>query len=65
MFKIDAETFSINGAQSIMDIEKMLWLINKDIGEKLGVQTICDLVDKEIIGKRKTNNPTKEEIKKC
>ena len=36
----------------------MLWLINKDIGEKLGVENIYDLIDKEIKGRFKTRNPT-------
>ena len=40
-----------------------MWLINKDIWEKLGVVNINDLIDKEIKGKFKTNNPTKQQIK--
>ena len=36
----------------------MLWLRNKDVGEKVGVENIYDLIDKEIEGKFKTKNPT-------
>ena len=35
-----------------------LWPKIKDIGEKLDVKNICDLVDKEIKGKFETNYPT-------
>ena len=40
-----------------------MWLSNKDIGKKLGVENIYDLIDKEIKGKFETNNPTKQQIK--
>ena len=42
----------------------MLWLRNKDIGEKFGVENIYDLIDKEIKGRFETRNPTDEQIKK-
>ena len=38
-------------------------LINKDIWEISGVANINDLIDKEIKGKFKTKNPTKQQIK--
>ena len=47
----------------ITDKEKKLWLRNKDIGEKLGVENIYNFIDKEIKGKCETNNPTKQQIK--
>ena len=34
----------------------MLWLRNKDIGEKLSVENICDLIDKEIKGRFETKS---------
>ena len=43
--------------------EKMLWLRNKDIGEKLGVENIDDLIDKEMKGRSETRNPTNEQIR--
>ena len=36
---------------------------NKDIGEKLNVENIYDLIDKEIKDKFKTNNPKKQQIR--
>ena len=33
------------------------------MGEKLGVENIYDLIDKEIKDKFKTNNPTKQQIR--
>ena len=42
----------------------MLWINAIDIQKKLNVINILDLVDKEIKGKFKTNNPTDEQIKK-
>ena len=41
-----------------MDKGKTLWLRNKDIGKKLGVENIYDLIDKEIKDKIGTNNLT-------
>ena len=63
MIKISAEIFAKNYVCNIIDKEKKLWLRNKDIGEKLGVKNIYDLIDKEIKGKFKTNNPTEQQIK--
>ena len=62
MLKISAETFPENYIYNITDKEKRLWLRNKDIGEKLGVENIYDLIDKEIKGKFETRNPTNEQI---
>ena len=42
----------------------MLWINAIDVQKKLNVINIHDLVDKEIKGKFKTNNPTDEQIKK-
>ena len=53
MFKIIFKNYIYN----IIDKEKKLWLRNLDIGEKLDVQNIHDLVDKEIKDKCKTKNP--------
>ena len=41
-----------------------MWLRNKDMGEKLSVENIYDLIDKEIKGKFETKNPTKKQIRK-
>ena len=41
----------------------MLWLRNKDIEEKLGVENIYGLIDKEINGRSETRNPTNEQIR--
>ena len=41
----------------------MLWIKMIDIQKKLDVKNIHDLIDKEIKGKCKTNNPTNEQIK--
>ena len=43
--------------------DKKLWLRNKDIGEKLDVEKIYDLIDKEIKGKFMTNNRTKQQFR--
>ena len=64
MFKISVETFAKNCVQNIVDKEKKLWLRNKDIGNKLGVENIYDLVDQEIKSKFKTNNPTEQQTRK-
>ena len=48
MIKIIAETYAKNCINNIIDEEKIIWLRNKDIGEKLGIENIYDLVDKEI-----------------
>ena len=39
---------------------KSSWLRNKDIGEKIVVENIDDLIDKDIKGNCKTNNSTKQ-----
>ena len=41
-----------------------MWLRNKDIGNKLGVENIYDFVDQEIKSKFKTNNPTEQQTRK-
>ena len=64
MFKISVETFAKNCVQNIVDKEKKLWLRNKDIGNKLGVENIYDFVDQEIKSKFKTNNPTEQQTRK-
>ena len=63
MLKISAETFVRNCVYNTIDKEKMLWLKNKDIGEKLGEKNIYDLIDKEIKGRFETRNPTNEQIR--
>ena len=64
MFVISAETISAKSyIHRITDKERKLLLRNKDIGEKLGVQNIYDLVTKEIKGKYETKSPTNEQIK--
>ena len=65
MVNISAKTFSKCCIHSITDKEKNLWLRIKDIGKKLSVKNIFDLVDKEIKGKRNTNNPTEQKIREC
>ena len=45
MFKISAETFAKNCVCNKIDKEEKLWLRNKDIGEKLGVENIHNLVE--------------------
>ena len=42
----------------------VLWLRIKDIGEKLHVKNIFDLVDKEIKGKSETDYPAEQQIRK-
>ena len=42
----------------------VLWIRIKDMGEKLDVQNIFDLVDKEIKGKFETSYPTEQQIRK-
>ena len=61
MVTISAETFAKNYIHKISqlkrDKESFLWLRIKDIGGKLDVKNIFDLVDKEIKGKFETNYP--------
>ena len=63
MLKISAETYAKNCIHNIIDKEKMLWLRKKDIGEKLGVENIYDLIDKEVEGRFENKNPTNEQIR--
>ena len=63
MFRTNATTFAENCVHNIIVKEKKLWLRNKDIGEKLGVENIYDFIGKEIKGKVEKNNPTEQEIK--
>ena len=66
--KISAETFAENCIHTLKQLRKgkktILWLRIKDIGEKLDVKNIFDLVDKEIKGKFETNYPTEQQIRK-
>ena len=64
MFKISAKTFSENCIHNIIDTEKMLWLRNKDIGEKLVVNNIYHIIDKEIKAIFETKNSKDEQIRK-
>ena len=41
----------------------MLWLRNKDAGEKLSFENISNLIDKEIKTRFETINPTNEQIR--
>ena len=61
MLKISAETYAKNCVHSITDKAKKLQLRNKDTRERLGVQSIYDLIDKEIKGGFETKNPTNEQ----
>ena len=58
MVDIGADKYAQNCVHNITDKEKKLWLRNKDIGEKLGVENIYDLIDKKIKGKFETNYKT-------
>ena len=68
LFKVTAETFDKNCVHTIKvnkAVNKsVLWVKMIDIKKKLNVKNIHDLVNKEISGKFKTNNPTDEQIKK-
>ena len=63
MIEISAKTFAKNCVYNIIDKGKLLWLTNKDIGEKLGVENIYDLIDKEMKGRFETRNPTDEQTR--
>ena len=41
----------------------MLWLRKKDIGKKIGVEKIYDLIHKKIKGRFETRNPINEQIR--
>ena len=60
MVKISAETYTKTYVYNITDKEKRLWIRNKDIGEKLDVENIYDLIDKEVKSKFERKNPTGE-----
>ena len=64
MVFISAEVFAENGIYTIIQHKKdnntVLWIRIKDIGKKLGVKNIADLLDKEIKGKFESNYPTKQ-----
>ena len=68
MVDISSETFGENCILTIKQVKKgkeaVLWIKIKDIGEKLDVKNIFDLVDKEVKGKFETNYFTKQQIKK-
>ena len=61
ILNISAETYAKNSILKIIDKEKMLWLRNKDMGEKLGVKSIYDLIDKKIKRRYKSSNLTNEQ----
>ena len=67
MVGVSAETFAKNCVHTISQLkrgkESILWIRIKDIGEKLDVKNIYDLVDKEIKGKSETNYPTEQQIR--
>ena len=48
MFIISAEIYVKNCVYNMIDKEKMLWLRNKDIEEKSGVENFYDFIDNEI-----------------
>ena len=62
MVEISNETFAENCIHTITQLRKcketILWIRIKDIGRKLDVENIFDLVDKEIKDKFETNYPT-------
>ena len=62
MLKISAETFGKNWVHTIKvnkaGNKSVLWIKMIDVQKKLDVKNFHDLVDKEIKGKLKTNNPT-------
>ena len=53
--------YAENCVHNIIDKEKKLQLRNKDIGEKLGIENIYDLIDKEIKDKFDTNNSKEQQ----
>ena len=68
MTEISAETFAKSCIHTIKQLRKgkklALWIRVKDIGEKLVVENIYDLIDKEIKGKFETYSLTDEQIRK-
>ena len=67
MVDISVEKFAKNCIHIITQVRKSkklaLWIRIKDIGEKLDVKNIFDLVDKEIKDKFESNYPAKQHIK--
>ena len=68
MVSIIAETWNNAGVDLVIihfreENKPALWLIIKDIGKKIDVKSICNLVDKESKGKFNTNNPTDQQIR--
>ena len=63
VLKIIAETYAKNCIHNMINKEKILWLRNKDLGGKLSVENIYDLIDKEIKGRFETRNLTNEQTK--
>ena len=68
MVNISAETFNKNCVYTMTQLKKgkepILWIKIKDIGRKLDVKNIFDLVHKEIKGKFQTDYPTQKQIRK-
>ena len=68
MVDISAKTFAKDCIHTITQLRKskeaFLWITIKDIGRKLDVKNIFDLVDKEIKGKFGSNYPAKQQIRK-
>ena len=68
MVDVSAETFAKNYIHTIKQLKKdkepVLWIRIKDIGEKLDVKSIGDLIYKEIKGKFETNYLAKQQIRK-
>ena len=68
MVSISGETFGKNCIHSIKQLRKgkesVLWIRIKDIGEKLDVKNIGDLIYKEIKGKFETNYLIEQQIRK-
>ena len=68
MVNISAETFAKNCIHTIKQLRKgkepVLWIRIKDMGEKLDVKSIGDLIYKEIKGKYETSYLTEQQIRK-
>ena len=68
MVDISTETFAKNCIHTREKQKKgkepVLWIAIKDLGEKLYIKNIFNLVDKEVKGKFETNYPTKQQLKK-
>ena len=63
MLKVTAENCIHTMKVTKTDNKSVLWIKIIDTQKKLNVKNIHVLVDKEIKGKFKTNNPTNEQIK--